>query len=215
VRLKRHRGAAEPIRVRIIEDSPATLRLRDRTLWISVLSSAAAAFLVYRVVAHRAHPNNYYSAAFLAVFGFAFLGMADVEFDKVRRVCTLRILKLVRLTRASLPFDSISDVRVEIAPSVGTSNATTCRLSLVTTSGVMPLTTSYEPTFERYERMRETILGALGRTEMQGLPTDPVEALVHAGRIVDAVSLLRKRENLDLVTARDRVAALQQRTTRG
>jgi hypothetical protein len=38
---------------------------------------------------------------------------------------------------------------------------------------------------------------------------DPLRELVKAGRIIAAVSLLRERENLNLVTARERVAQLQ------
>ena len=38
---------------------------------------------------------------------------------------------------------------------------------------------------------------------------DPLRELVKAGRIIDAVSLLRERENLNLVTARERVVQLQ------
>ncbi len=35
--------------------------------------------------------------------------------------------------------------------------------------------------------------------------------MVKAGRIIDAVSLLRERENLSLVTARERVLQLQKK----
>ena len=135
--------------------------LRDRTLWISVACFAAVLFMVYRVLVHHDSQNLYLSALFLAVFGFVFLGAADVVFDRKAETCALRLISSFRIIRARLRFRDILDVKVEIAPANGRSNTTMCRLTLVTASGPIPLTRSYEPSLERYNAMRDAVVLAL------------------------------------------------------
>jgi hypothetical protein len=83
------------------------------------------------------------------------------------------------------------------------------RLSLTTASGAVPLSDTYEPNFERHNEFRRAILEMLNRQDLLAAQIDPVRSLVEQGRIVDAVAMLRQRENLDLVTARQRVAYMR------
>jgi hypothetical protein len=73
----------------------------------------------------------------------------------------------------------------------------------------MPLTADYEPSWERYEAMREVVLGTVFSDRPRPAAADPVHLLVREGRIIDAVSMLRTREGIDLKTAKERVKALQ------
>jgi hypothetical protein len=83
------------------------------------------------------------------------------------------------------------------------------RLSLSTTSAVIPLSIIYEPGFERYSGMREAVLDAVFKVAQRPTTEDPISALVKAGRVIDAVAIIRMREGLSLTEARARVAELQ------
>jgi hypothetical protein len=191
-----------------VEDTSSRLVLRDRTLWISLVCFAAVAALLIRFAAV---PDNklLLSAALSFAFGLPFLRTTDLVFDKALRQCSLRRLDMFRVTRQSLSFRDIRDVQVEVEPQAGDSHVVSCRFSRVTASTVIPLAMAYEPDLERYNKMRETILDTLFAGAPRPQALDPVHALVRQGNIVSAVALLRKREGLDLVTARDRVAEIQ------
>jgi len=91
----------------------------------------------------------------------------------------------------------------------GDSHVISCRFRSVTASTEIPLTISYEPDLDRYNAMRETILDTLFSRSHRPAEIDPVQDLVNRGLIVAAVALLRKRDGLDLTTARDRVGEMQ------
>ena len=195
--------------MRIKASTTSELVLRDRTLWISVLCFAAVLFMVYRVLVQHDSQNLYISALMLAVFGCVFLGAADVVFDKRKQICALRLISSFRITRASLRFRDILDVKVEIAPANGSSNTTMCRLALVTAAGTIPLTRSYEPTLERYNAMRDAVVLTLAADLPLSAEIDPVQDLVNQGRTVDAIRLLENRDKLSLTEAHNRVVALK------
>jgi hypothetical protein len=98
--------------MRITENTPSRLRPRDRTLWISAVCFAAAAIFVVRFAFDRDQPAVLIPAALFAMFGLAFLRATD----KIERVCTIRRLDVLRLTRIRLAFAEITEARVEIAP---------------------------------------------------------------------------------------------------
>jgi hypothetical protein len=195
--------------MRISENTPSRLKLRDRTLWISGICFAAAAILIARFAFDRDQPEQLIPAALSLFFGLAFLRATDVTFDKVQRICAIRRFDVLRLTRTSLAFADITDVRVEIAPMQDTEDVLSCRLSLVTASAILPLTAGYEPDQKRYDAMRDTVLDAVFGDGPRPAPLDPVRMLVKEGRIIDAVAILRMREGLDLTTASARVDELR------
>jgi hypothetical protein len=127
-----------------------------------------------------------------------------VTFDREKRLCDIRRLDMMRLKRMRFAFADIVDARVEIAP-VEEPAVLSCRLSLVTLSGVVPLSAGYEPDEQRYDAMRDAVIAAGPRPAA----ADPVRMLVAEGRITDAVAVLRRREKLNLVTALIRVNALR------
>jgi hypothetical protein len=195
--------------MRITENTPSRLRLRDRTLWISAVCFAAAAIFVVRFAFDRDQPAVLIPAALFAMFGLAFLRATDVTFDKIERVCAIRRLDVLRLTRIRLAFAEITEARVEIAPMPDNPAVPPCRLSLVTPSAVVPLTTGYEPSQQRYHAMRDAVLEAVLADGKRPAAPDPVRMLAKAGRIIDAVAMLRARDGLDLTTASKRVDELR------
>jgi hypothetical protein len=120
----------------------------------------------------------------------------------------VRRLDVLRLTHRRLAFDDIVDVRLEIDRSHDP-DGLAYRLSLSTTSAVIPLSIIYEPGFERYSGMREAVLDAVFKVAQRPTTEDPISALVKAGRVIDAVAIIRMREGLSLTEARARVAELQ------
>jgi hypothetical protein len=195
--------------MRISENTASHLRLRDRTLWISAVCFAASMIFVVRAAVVRDQPSVLIPAALFLVFALAFLRATDVTFDKIGRICAIRRLDVLRLMRKRLPFEEILDARVEIAPFPESASVLSCRLSLVTASAVVPLTTGYEPNYERHNAMRNAVLDAVFKDASRPAAVDPVRMLAKEGRINDAVAVLRMREGLDLTTASARVNALR------
>ena len=195
--------------MRISEDTPERLVLRDRTAWVSLVCLAGAAALLVRF-AMVGEKGLLIGATVSALFSLPFLRATDLVFDKVQHICTMRRLDLWRMTRLNLAFRDIHDLRVEVEPMGGDSHVISCRFSLVTASAAVPLTISYEPDLERYDRMRDQILEVLFSPSRRPAATDPVEDLVKHGQVVSAVALLRKRDGMDLVSAKARVDEMRQ-----
>jgi hypothetical protein len=195
--------------MRITENTPLHLRLRDRTLWISVVCFAAAGVLGVYAACDRAQFEQLIPAALFLMFGLAFLRATDVTFDKVERTCVIRRLDVLRVMRMHLSFTDITDVRVEVAPLQGDSEVVTCRLSLVTTSAIAPLTVGYSADEARYGAMREAVLETVFGDGKRPAAVDPIRMLLKDGRIIDAVAMLRRRDGLDLTTASARIDELR------
>lgn len=193
--------------MRIAENGPSRLRLRDRTLWISAVCLGSALTLAGAGVFND-QPKLFITAALFLIFALASMHATDVTFDKTQRVCDIRRLTVLRLTRMRYAFADILNVRVELAP-VDDAAALSCRLSLVTTSGTVPLSAAYEPDERRYEAMREAVLDTVIAGGPRPPAVDPVRILVEEGRITDAIAVLRRREQLSLTTALTRVNALR------
>ena len=190
--------------MRIVEDTPSRLALRDRTLLISLVCFGGAVALLVRFFIDR--DNGLLVGAGLSLaFGLPFLRATDLVLDKDQRLCSLRRLDVLRVRRQTLAFEDISDIRVEVEPMGGDSQVISCRFGLVTSSSVIPLTVAYEPDLERYDRMRDTVLDTLFHAGARPAAVDPVLALVKQGQLVSAVALLRKRDGLDLLAAKTRV----------
>ncbi len=196
--------------MRISEDSPQRLVVRDQSTWITALCFIAAVFLlIVPVIAGEGFGNIWLALLFIG-FGLPFLRSSTAEFDKATQVCTFSKLTVVKRSRIRIPFADVRDVKLEVEPLNSSAQRPKYLLSLVTASGMIPLSDAYEPNLDRQDRIRKVILEAVGKQEMLGHQADPVRALVEQGRIVDAVALLRQRDHLDLTTARQRVAQMQE-----
>jgi hypothetical protein len=189
--------------MRIVENTPERLVLRDRTLWISVICFAAAALLLVRFA--PADRGALVGAILFAAFGLGFLRSTDLVLDKSQAFCSLRRLDVLRVKHMRFTFEDIRDFRVEVEPMAGESHAISCRLALVTADGVTPLTAAYEPDLDRYNQMRDVLLDTVFPGKARPQAADPVKTLVQQGNLIAAVALLRKRDGLDLVTAKTRV----------
>jgi hypothetical protein len=166
--------------MRIVENSTERVRLHDSSLWISGIGIAVGAVMAGFAV-RLGDPRGLAGAAFFAACGLAFLRATDVILDKSARTIAIRRRDLFRVRRALLPFSDITDVRVDTFLGGKWSDVITCRLSLVTTSDVMPLTGSFESGLDRYDEMRATLLAVLFPNRPRPAPTDPGKAMLGFG----------------------------------
>lgn len=195
--------------MRISENTPSCLTLRDRTLWISVLCFGLAGIFIVRLAFVADPPSLLVPAVLFLMFGLAFLHTTDVTFNKIERICAIRRLDVARLTHMHIAFEDIIDVRVEIASFPDDKRVPSCRLSLVTASASVPLTASYRPDQERFNVMRDTVLEVVLGNRPRPVAVDPVRVLAKEGRIIDAMAILRKRYGSGLTTASVRVDELR------
>jgi hypothetical protein len=166
--------------MRIVENSPERVRLHDSSLWICVTGFAVAVVMTGFAI-RLGDPRGLVGAALFAACGLAFLRATDVIVDRRARTVAVRRRDPFRVRRALLPFGDISDVRVETMLGGKYSDVITCRLSLVTTSDVMPLTGSFQSGLERYDEMRAILLSVLFPDRPRPPPTDPGRAMVDFG----------------------------------
>ena len=195
--------------MRISENTPSRLTLRDRTLWISVLCFGSAGIFMLRLACVPDQAGLLVPTALFLMFGLAFLHATDVTFNKTERICAIRRLDVVRLTHMRFAFEDIIDVRVEIAPFPDDERVPSCRLNLVTASAIVPLTASYQPDQERFNVMHDTVLEVVLGNRPRPVAVDPARVLTKEGRIIDAMAILRKRYGSDLTTASARVDELR------
>jgi hypothetical protein len=197
--------------VRIVRNSSQSLMLRDQSIWITVLCFASAAFLLIYQIVRQVQSNLWLTAGIFVLFGLAFFRQSTVEFDKTAQLCSVSTRSVFKRSRHRIRFADIRDVRVDAEPLSASLQRENYRLGLVTSSGVIALSDTYEPNLLHHTELRRTIFEALGRQEEGTAEPDPIKSLVEQGRVVEAVALLRQRDNLDLETARQRIADLQNR----
>jgi hypothetical protein len=195
--------------MRIVEDNPSCLVLRERSLWVSFVCFGGALFLAVASAFGREGLQPLLPAALFALFGIAFLRSTDVVVDKARRTCTVRRRDVLRVTRLELGFDAIDDIVVDTRTDAEAPGLFVCRLSLVTKDGPVPLSAVYQPDLDRYQAMRDVLAEALFAGRVAPAAADPVRTLLAAGRTIDAVALLRTRDGLGLTEARAKVEEMR------
>ena len=195
--------------MKVSEDSSARLVLKDQSVWITTVCGLAAALLVSQILVGRAPASMYVAAGFFALFALVFLRRSRVEFDKSARMVSIDKLQVFKRRRTRLRFDDISDVLIETEPLSATERVPPCRLSLATTQRTLPLTDSYQSDYAHHSVMRNAILQALGRSVSDAMD-ESLRQLVHAGRSIDAIAMLRLQKKMDLTAARLKVAELEE-----
>ena len=80
---------------------------------------------------------------------------------------------------------------------------------LVTDTGTIPLTGSHSSNKQEYEGLVATILSVLTLPHRTPKSEDEIGGLIAAGRMIDAVALIRARKGLDLSQARELAEEIQ------
>lgn len=193
--------------MRIVENRPDRLILRDRSVVITGVCLAAAAAITL-MAARYGGPPQLVPALMFAGFGLVFFNVSDAAFDRKARTVRLRRISVRGVSHTVLRFDEIDEARVETSTTAGGGHGALARLALIKDGRSYPLTTGYGPGLERHEAMRAAIAGALGGKAAAGVGDCAVETLVRQRRMIDAIRLLRAREGLDLAAAHQRVTAM-------
>lgn len=204
--------------MRIASQSPTELVVRDNSVWISILCASVALALICFGIA-KAQPNTFAGAAFFLLCGIIGARTTAFTFDGVRRVVQWNGYKPFKRASGSIPFDDISDIVVEAMS--GSSDATTYRLSLITSQGAVPMAYTYTNSRDGYAELRNQILnfirpglaGVAPDTAINsgGLPADldsSIRLLLNQHRKIDAIALLRTHEGIGLAEAVKRVNAI-------
>ncbi len=80
---------------------------------------------------------------------------------------------------------------------------------LVTGAGTIPLTGTHSSSKQEYERLAEAVLAVLSRPDNTPKTEDEVAGLIAAGRMIDAVALIRAEKGLGLLEARELAAEIK------
>lgn len=204
--------------MRIVRQSPTELVAKDSTLWLSVVSGAAALALIFFGI-ESAKPSMFLVAGFFLLFATITARGTTFTFDGLERVGRWQSYWVFRARSGTVRLDDIRDVTVEAMST--DRNAVTYRLVLQTANGPVPMSNAYSASRDGYAKLRREVLAFLKpgldpsahepQKTVDGIPADlasSLHSLVAQGRIIDAVTLLRARQRMSLTEARKRIDAI-------
>lgn len=143
------------------------------------------------------------AATSLALIGIVMLEQARFRFDPTTRLIEWDQRWAFRRRAGVTPFSGVTHVSVEVP--IGDRGIPSRRVVLHLADGtLLPVTVGYKPDVDgSISRTAETLRVTLGHRP----PTieDSVRLLISQGRTIDAVTLLRERENMSLTEAKRRV----------
>ncbi|SRR5579871_1222208 len=201
----------------IASQSPTELVVEDSTVWLSwIFGVCAAAIMFFSVTQHQL--RGLVGAALFVLFALIVELRTVFTFDAAQRVVRWKNLKRFKTETGSISFDEINDIGTESMS--GDSGSLTYRLTLITSTGTVPMAYSYTGHNDAYAQLRHQILafikpGSEQETGVtaQGIPTDlepSLRSLLDQGRKIDAIKLLQASQKLGLSDAVKRVDLLEQ-----
>jgi hypothetical protein len=147
------------------------------------------------------------SAATCLLVALVFFERAWFQFTPAARTVVWRRRWALRQRSGTMPFDAIGSVLVERP--IGDTGTPSRRVVLKMSAGEeIPITVGYRPDPDRAvlhiaDRIRVVLGHETGATHMHN-----VRALIAAGRVIDAIRVLREEEGLSLAEAKRRVQEL-------
>lgn len=201
--------------MRMYEDAEFRLVVTDSSLGLAAVLFAAGAVLLGVALLGadaRARSGLSVSGGFLLLCAVLLLRTTRFVFDRAQRMLTWQRRRILSRASGQISFDDIRAVVVEATGLAGTGGVT-YRLALTAASGAIPFSDAYGPSLARYESIRDRIVAFLGMGQapsgQAASAEDDLRALVRQRRIVDAVALIRARENVGLMEARRRTAEIE------
>jgi hypothetical protein len=196
--------------MKITRQTETDLVFEDSTYWLSTLFAGFAVLMAYAML-RSSTQRGLIGAGLLLLFAFAWLRRSTMVFDTKQRVVRWSRKRWGRTLSGSVPFDAIENVVVQNTRSEN--SAMTYRLALETKAETIPFCDPYSGGGQaRYDAMREAALKMLGRpspANADGLDAS-IRSLLHQGRTVDAVELVRASDRLTLSAARERVLQVRE-----
>lgn len=204
--------------MRIAHRSLTELVVRDSSLWMSGVCAGGALLLAGYGIAER-EINFFWIAGFFLLCATILARTTTFTFDGMHRIVRWHGYKLFKQSSGTIPFDDIADITIEI--STAGSGTPTYRLSLRTSTGVVPMAYLYTASRDAYASLRQELLSFLrpGLREpppdlhapVDGIPAaleSSLRVLLARGRKVDAIALLRATEHIGLAEAAGRINAI-------
>lgn len=196
----------------ISEDGSGRLVFRVRSPLQNAVGGLGLFFLSWLVVHWLTHhPNRdrtigLIGASITCLMFLLLSESSDFVFDAGTRCLTwTRRVGFVRRS-GKVPFEEIEHVAVRTA--LGSDSvAPSQRIVLLTRNGELPLSASYSPS-DAYVEDAERLRTFLGRTQVEPLSAS-VDALVAAGRDMDAIRELRVASGMSLTDAHAEVALIR------
>ena len=206
----------------IQRQTPMELVLQDGSRWLAFVF-VPSAVLVASTSIEKHKPIGLLVSAFFLLFAAAFFRHSTFTLDKMQRIARWRRFTVLKNESGSIPFDSIRDIVLDTQ--AGNNNTATYRLSLVTADGPLPMANMFQGgSIDHYQDLRQQILEFLGIASAgsvvpspepgvlsDGIPSDiepSLRSLLAQGRTIDAIALLRTRENIGLADAKSRIDSL-------
>jgi hypothetical protein len=198
------------VSVQTLPDGSLEIRESFRILRLLCLACALIALLLFILMFGGGYGES--AKAGWAALGVAVLCLAGMvvndrsfRFDATSRMVTWRQENLFRAKHGRIPFADVRDVVVVGERSRDHDNAvggyaTKYGAALVTAAGNIPLSSHHSRREQDFRELAERVREVLGMP-MQS-QEDEAARLVAAGRMIDAVALIRKRDGVDLATAR-------------
>jgi len=198
--------------MRITSQSPTELVVKDSSLGISAICAGTAVALMFFRLA-KAQPNMFLVAALYLLFAFLADCRTTFTFDAIQQVVRWRGRKFFRNQSGTIPFSDITDITVEALSSH--SGGVTHRLAILTVNGSTPMSFTYSG-IGNFEQTRAAILAFLHpgmecqtRQHFDAAALESsIRSLLLQGRKIDAVTLLRTREQIGLTEAVKRINAV-------
>lgn len=146
-------------------------------------------------------------AVMTAALAACFSERSIFEFRRKEGELVWRRRSLVGSRSGTIGFTNIKMVAIENTPS---GSALLYRIVLVTNDGPFPLGKVYESNEKRFEDIARAIRVVLGQSADQSADTN-LAVLVAEGRIIDAVTLAKRRYGMNLTQARQYVEQFHQK----
>lgn len=207
--------------MRIQHGADGSLAIRENFRFLrfaAVVCACAAGAIFVLVFVGEGEP----AGAGWAALGVAALCLAggvvddrNFRFDAATRKLAWERSNLFRSRRGELPFAEIKDVVVVAQKSRDSDHRvggydTRYSAVLVTTAGTMPLSSHHAGSESEYRDLVAKVRKVLALPEKAPDGDDEVRRLIAAGRTIDAVSLVRERDGLDLSAAHAAVRRIAQ-----
>jgi hypothetical protein len=208
--------------MRIVRQTEQELVVRDSMVWLSVFFALVSLPLLYAAVVHGTKGIQYPAGVFLLIALFC-LRRKTFVFDARQRIVRWQGIRVLKAYSGSMPFSEITEIGTETMPSPR--GQPLYRLTLITPQGRTPMSDGYGGGGQWFEKIREAIVAfiqqdgssVLTETSLGGDSglDESIRSLLAQGRKIDAIALVRAREDLDLTQAVHRVEEVGKRMKAG
>jgi hypothetical protein len=205
----------------VVRETPNELVIKDSSLWLAAVFVIAGVAVAFFGIA-RSYPLSLLVSLVLLLFAAPFARTVKFTFSSTERVARWRGRKLFKVESGSVAFDEITGVGTETTAS--SKGGLSFRLTLLTAQSSIPMAYTLQSGEQHYARLRQKILGFIhpgapvpaDLTGAGGMASEAsIRALLHLGRKIDAIELLRTSANIGLTEATERVNAIDAKRKAG